>query len=377
MKKISKLLASSALLSSAFFSAQAFAVGTEAGTSISNTATVSFTRNGSSASEVASVSFKVDEVVNVNVTAANASNNITNGDDNVSVTYTVTNTGNGAEEFKLLGSIGTTNELPLNISDLTIYYVDNASSDGSFDPNNINETLYTGGNINILKDASITVYIVTDVPNGSVLNSLTDLDLTVISQTEAQGVKASESPFGTVITGAGTDSTNAIIAIDQGRDDASSELKVTTFDPSQSLEVLINKSILGSSAQLIGSNTITDQKIPGAMVTYFIKVTVENDTATALSISDIIPNNMTYVAESLRLQKAIGSVINTPTYIAPALPAQTPAVYSNFTALTDTNSDGDNAETIPNTGTVTSIKVALGDLAPGEYAILLDAVVNN
>ena len=310
MKKISKLLASSVVLSSTLFSAQAFAVGTEAGTSINNTATVSFTRNGSSVSEAASVSFKVDEVVNVNVTAANASNNITNGDDNVAVTYTVTNTGNGTEEFKLLGTIGTTNELPLNNNDLTIYYVDNASSDGSFDPNNINETLYTGDNITILKDASITVYIVTDVPNGSVLNSLTDLDLTVISQTEANGIKASESPFGTVITGAGTDSTNAIIAIDQGRDDASTELKVTTFDPSQSLEVLINKSILGSSAQLNDSNTITDQKIPGAMVTYFIKVTVENDSATALSISDIIPNNMTYVAESLRLQKAIGSVIN-------------------------------------------------------------------
>lgn len=377
MKKISKLLVSSVVLSSTLFSAQAFAVGTEAGTSINNTATVSFTRNGSSVSEAASVSFKVDEVVNVNVTAANASNNITNGDDNVAVTYTVTNTGNGTEEFKLLGTIGTTNELPLNNNDLTIYYVDNASSDGSFDPNNINETLYTGDNITILKDASITVYIVTDVPNGSVLNSLTDLDLTVISQTEANGIKASESPFGTVITGAGTDSTNAIIAIDQGRDDASTELKVTTFDPSQSLEVLINKSILGSSAQLNDSNTITDQKIPGAMVTYFIKVTVENDSATALSISDIIPNNMTYVAESLRLQKAIGSVINTPTYIAPALPAKTPATYSNFTALTDTNSDGDNAETIPNTGTVTSVKVALGDVAPGEYAILLDAVINN
>jgi hypothetical protein len=86
---------------------------------------------------------------------------------------------------------------------------------------------------------------------------------------------------------------------------------------------------------------------------------------------------MTYVAESLRVQSAAGSTINTPTYKAPALPAKTPATYSNFTALTDTNADADNAETVPNTGTVTSINVALGDLAPGEYAILLDATVNN
>jgi uncharacterized repeat protein (TIGR01451 family) len=375
--KFTKLVASTAILGATLFSTNAFAIGTEAGTAIQNTATVSFTRNGSTDSEQASVSFKVDEIINVNVTAANASTNITNGDQNAAITYTVTNTGNGPEAFKLFESIGATNDLPLTAGDLTVYYIDTASSDGTFDPNNINETLYTGTDINILTDESITVYIVTDVPNGATLNSLTDLDLTVVSQTEANGVKAGDSAFGTVIPGAGTDSTNAIIAVDQGRDDATSELKVTTFDPSQSLEVLINKTILGSRALINNSTTMTDQKIPGSMVTYFIKVTVQNDTATALAISDIIPANMTYVAESLRVQSAAGSTINTPTYKAPALPAQTPATYSNFTALTDTNADADNAETIPNTGTVTSISVALGDLAPGEYAILLDATVNN
>lgn len=376
-KYFTKLLASTAMLGATFVSTNALAIGTEAGTAIQNTATVSFTRNGSSDSEQASVSFKVDEIINLNVTAANASNNITNGDQNAAITYTVTNTGNGPEAFKLFASIGATNDLPLTASDLTVYYIDTASSDGTFDPNNINENLYTGTDINILRDESITVYIVTDVPNGATLNSLTDLDLTVISQTEATGIKAGDSAFGTVIPGAGTDSTNAIIAVDQGRDDATSELKVTTYDPSQSLEVLINKTILGSSALINNSTTVTDQKIPGAMVTYFIKVTVNNDTANALSISDIIPTDMTYVAESLRVQSAPNSTINTPTYKAPALPEKTPATYSNFTALTDSNADADNAETIPNSGSVDSIKVAFGDLAPGEYAILLDAIVNN
>lgn len=376
-KKLSHLVASTAILGATLFSTNAFAIGTEAGTAIQNTATVSFTRNGSADSEQASISFKVDEIINVNVTAANASNNITNGDQNTAITYTVTNTGNGSEAFKLFESIGATNDLPLENSDLSVYYIKTADSDGSFDPNNINETLYTGTDITILSDESYTVYIVTNVPNGATLNSLTDLDLTVVSQTQANGIKAGESAFGTTIIGAGTDSTNAIVAIDQGRDDATSELKVTSFDPNQSLEVLINKTILGSSALINGTATVTDQKIPGSVITYFIKVTVKNDTATSLAISDIIPANMTYVAESLRVQSAVNSTINTPTYKAPALPAKTPAAYSNFTALTDTNSDADNAETIPNTGTVDSIKVAFGDLDPGEYAILLDASVNN
>ncbi len=379
MKKkiLSKLLASSAILSSAILSSNAFAVGTDAGISIENTATVSFTRNGSTDSEEASVSFSVDEIINVNVTGSTAIANVTNGEEGVALSYTVTNLGNGPEEFKLLESIGTTNDLPLDVADLKVYYIDTASSDGSFDPNDINETLYADESINIANDESITVYIVADVPNASVLDSLTDLVLTAVSQTEAGGIKAGESSFGTVITGAGESGTDAIVAVEQGRDDASSELKVTIYDPSQTLEVFIDKSILGSGALLNGTTTETSKKIPGAMVTYFIKVTVENDTATALTISDIIPADMTYVANSLRKQSAVSSTITTPTYVTPTLSTNTPATYVNFTALTDIDTDTDGAATVPNTGEVNSISVEFGDLAPGEYAILLDATIDN
>ncbi|NRA24250.1 MAG: hypothetical protein HRU08_07190 [Oleispira sp.] len=379
MKKnrLNTLLTSTIITTSVLISAPSFAVGTDAGTAISNTATVNFTRGGSPDSEQASASFNVDEVINVNVTALTPSNNVTNGDQGVALTYTVTNIGNGPEAFKLFDAIGATNDLPLSAGDLTVYYVPTATSDGSFNPNDINETLYTDTDITINNDESITVYIVADVPNGSILNSLTDLELTAVSQTEAGGIKAGESIFGTVIPNAGENSTNAIIAAEQGRDSTSSPLKVTTYDPTKSLDVTITKTVLGSNALVNNTATTTDQKIPGAQVTYFVKVTVKNDTATALNISDIIPVNMTYVAASLRKQLAAGSVINTPTYIAPALPAGTPSTYSNFNSLTDTNSDSDGGETIPNTGTVTSIKVDFGDLAPGEYAILLDATINN
>jgi len=376
-KNFSKLLASSAILSGVLLSSNVFAVGTEAGTTVENTATVSFSRGGSSDSEQASISFNVDEIINVNVTGAVGSSNITNGDTDVSLSYIVTNTGNGPEKFKLSDAIGATNDLPIANGDLTVYWVATALSDGSFDPNNINENLYIDDDINILNDESITVYIVTNIPNGAAENDLTDIVLTAVSQTEAAGIKAGDSSFGTVFESAGVNSTNAILAVNQGRDDASSELKVTTYDPSRSLEVSINKTILGSSALINNSNNVTGEKIPGAMVTYFIKVLVENDTATALSISDIIPADMTYVAASLRKQEAANSTINIPNYIAPALPAGTPATYSNFTALTDDNSDVDGGETVPNTGNVESIKVDFGDLAPGEYAILLDATINN
>jgi len=361
-------------------SSNVLAIGTDAGTAISNTATVSFTRGGSADSEQASVSFNVDEIINVNVTAANASNNITNGDQNVAITYTVTNTGNGPEQFKLFDSINSANNgLPLSASDLTVY-VNTSQTPGAFDPNTPGQVAYTGENISINNDEFITVYIVTDVPNGSAKDTKTELLLEAVSQTEANGVKASESSFGTVIPTAGEGSTSAIIATEQGRDNASTELTVTKFDSTRSLVVNINKTILGSTALIsnAGTNVITDQKIPGAVVTYFIKVSVENDGATALSISDIIPTDMTYIANSMRVQNAAGSTINIPTYIAPTLPAATPVVYSNFAALTDAVDALDGASTSSNAaGRVQSITVDLGDLAIGEYAILLDATINN
>jgi len=378
--KFSSVLSTSLIVGSAFISSNAFAVGTDAGTAISNTATVSFTRGGTPDSEQASVSFNVDEIINVNVTAANASNNITNGDDNVAIAYTVTNTGNGTELFKLLDSINSANNgLPLSSGDLTVYFDTSPTPDG-FDPNSINEQLYTGTDISIANDGFITVYIVTDVPNGAALNTKSELLLTAVSQTEAGGIKAGESSFGTVIPTAGEGTTNAIVAAEQGRNNASSELTVTTFDPSKSLVVNINKTILGSTALIsnAGTNVITDQKIPGSVVTYFIKVAVENDGATALSISDIIPTDMTYIANSMRVQDAAGSTINIPTYIAPTLPAATPVTYSNFDALTDAADALDGATTSSNAaGRVQSITVDLGDLAIGEYAILLDATINN
>lgn len=376
--QFSKLLASSAILGSALFSGNVFAVGTEAGTAISNTATVSFTRGGNTDTKNASASFKVDEVINVNVTAIAPSNNVTNGNKNVALSYTVTNLGNGTESFKLFDTIGATNNLPLTAGDLTVYYVPTATSDGLFDPNDINETLYTDTDISINSDESITVYIVTDVPNGSLENSITDLKLAAVSQTEIGGIKASESNFGTVIPKVDPNSINTIIAVELGRHSATSELKVTTYDPNNSLVIDITKLVLGSNAQVNNTTTLTDQKIPGAIVTYFVKIVVKNDTAQAVSISDVIPEDMTYVANSIRRQEAPASIINTPTYIAPALPAGTPATYPDFSGvLTDLNSDSDGAATIPNTGTVTSIKVTFGDLAIGEYAILLDAKINN
>jgi hypothetical protein len=379
-KRLFKLLVSSVISGSVLFSGHAFAVGTKAGRTISNTATVSFTHGGNVNSEQASVSFKVDEIINVNVTAANASSSIANGDQNIAITYTVTNTGNGNELFTLFDSINSSNNgLLLSASDLTVY-INTSQTPGAFDPNNINQQPYAGEDISIANDEFITVYLLTNIPNGAALNTTSELLITAVSQTNANNITAGNSAFGDVITGAGEEGTDAIIAVNNGQDDASSELIVTVFDPTKSLSVDITKTILGSTALISNADThrLTDQKIPGAVVSYFIKVSVKNGVATALSIREIIPTDMTYIANSMRLQKASGSTIDTPIYRAPDLPNAAPVTYSNFNVLTDTAdaTDGATASTDA-AGRVQSITVNLGNLSIGEYAVLLDAAINN
>lgn len=378
MKKntFSKLLATSAILSSAMFSASAFALGTEASSKISNTATVSFKNNGTDKSVVSDPAiFYVDEIINVNVTAANSNSNVTNGDQNVALSYTVTNTGNGSEAFALSQSINTANNsLSLDLNDLTIYYTATPNP-GVFDATDVNTKIYND-DIVIGSDEEITVYIVTNVPNTAVVDDKSELVLTAISQTEG----ANSAALGDVLAGKGdTNADNvaisAVVAVNQGRDSDNAELKVTDYDPTQILEVSIDKSILGVSALV--NNVAIEKNIPGAMVTYFIKVTVKNATATELSISDIIPTDMTYVPGSLRKQSSpVDGIINKPAYQTPGVAANTPAIYSNFDPVTDINTDNDGAATTPNTGAVKSIKVDFNDAVPGEYAILLDATIN-
>ena len=75
------------------------AVGTTAGIDISNTATVDYSIGGTAGSVNDTVTFRVDEKLDVNVTWQDAANiGVNTPDTNRVLTYLLTNTGNGTDD---------------------------------------------------------------------------------------------------------------------------------------------------------------------------------------------------------------------------------------------------------------------------------------
>tara|TARA_B110000008_G_scaffold221516_1_gene221902 strand:+ start:148 stop:1230 length:1083 start_codon:yes stop_codon:yes gene_type:complete len=359
MKKntFSKLLATSAILSSAMFSASAFAVGTEAGTSINNTATVSFT-NGET--KTASVDFNVDEIINI-INTGLPNNIVTNAGDTEAVinSYTIANLGNAEESITLAVShTGSSAFIPTSGK---IHYQRSTATENTdkFDPS---DTTYTAGEeITLSKDEVLTVYVTYDIPSDAIKDQTAIINLIASSTTTG----ASAANLGDVLSDQGTKGSNgeAIDAIViQGKAEATATF-IIDLD-ANSLNVSIEKVIVGgvASGELTDSNnnsTTTSAFIPGAEVTYLIVVTVKNGTATDLTISDEIPLNMTYKGSSVMMKSEVGGVIDIAT-----------ADFSTFTRP----ATGQLSEpTDKDTGTVS---VEFGDTADGDYAIVLTAIID-
>ncbi|MFN3586942.1 MAG: hypothetical protein ACK4UT_05505, partial [Moraxellaceae bacterium] len=133
MQLNARKLALPAILLSAAVSPAAFAAGTTAGTNITNTATVTYEDpNGDPQSENSNTStFQVDELLNVTVSNNNPGNvTVLTPDNNVVLSFTVTNTGNGNETYALSAASALSGDQfdPTNVR----IYIDNG--DGVFDP---------------------------------------------------------------------------------------------------------------------------------------------------------------------------------------------------------------------------------------------------
>ncbi|MEH6450593.1 MAG: hypothetical protein V7765_18120 [Oleispira sp.] len=361
--QFSKLLASSAILGSALFSGNVFAVGTEAGTAISNTATVNFKRSdGTQATPVtADASFNVDEIININSTAP-SSDITTNAGDTAAVinSYTVTNLGNANESVTLTAAHAASSDFTPTGKNIYFQRSNAADNTDKLDPS---DTLYAAGDIiSLAKDEILTVYVTYDIPETALNTQTATINFTASSTTPG----ASSASLGTVLAGQGTVGSNneAIDAVViQGEDDAIATY-IIDLD-SNSLQVTINKVIVGNAASGTVTNSAnvssaTTAFVPGAEVTYLIVVTVENGTATDLTISDVIPQNMNYKGSSVKMKSEVGGVI-----------ASTTTDFSTFTRpLSGTFSE----PTDKQTGT---ISVDFGNKADGDYAIVLTAIIDN
>jgi uncharacterized repeat protein (TIGR01451 family) len=254
---------------------------TRAGTTISNTASATFdTGGGSTTINSNQVDLLVDELLDVTVDSSNPADvPTTPGATGQVLTFSVTNTGNGVENFVLstIANAGGDNYDPV----VTQIYIDNG--DGVFDPGT--DTLYTPGanDPQLDPDESVTIFVVATTPGGVV-----DGNRGIVSLVAA-AVTGTGAP-GTSFAGQGEGGGDAVVG-STGADGADAG----AFIVSAATVTLVKSAVVTNP---LG----TADPIPGATITYTIVATVAGSgSVSGLAITDNIPADTSYVTGSITL----------------------------------------------------------------------------
>jgi uncharacterized repeat protein (TIGR01451 family) len=265
-------------------SAPAGAVGTAAGTDITNTASITADVGGSPVTATSNAHVvTVAELIDVDVTLLTIGNVLANSPATGQVlTYRVTNTGNGVDTFGLAGNSALAGD-DFDPTLGSVYF--DANGSGLFEVGF--DTLYTPGTNDPVLDANdpanddVVVFVLNDIPAALASGDLGGSELTATSAT------ASGAP-GSVAAGAGELGTDAIVGVSGGDD-----VDQGTYQVSTVALALVKSSVV---ADPFGGS----QPIPGATITYTLVVTVTGvGSADAALLSDAIPANTTYVAGSM------------------------------------------------------------------------------
>ena len=276
--------------------------GTIAGTSVTNTATASFTVNGAPQTVASNpATFLVDRKVNLTVTKLQAANTQVNlGQAGASVAFRVTNNTNAPQDFLLAASQAlSVGLLPANdnfdLANIRVFV--DANDNNSYDPG-----VDTAGFIDELApDASRTVFIVGDVPGTPTANlAFVGLDVTVAAGGAATATGAAltqdltnqNSRVDVVFADNDSEGDGDLIGDSahngHGWAYASFEVGVRSVN----LTVTKTATVLSDGVSLGGDA----KALPGAIVQYCL--TVSNATALTpasnVNLTDVIPANTTY-----------------------------------------------------------------------------------
>ncbi|NNJ94693.1 MAG: hypothetical protein HKP57_08110 [Halobacteria archaeon] len=257
------------------------AVGTPAGTDIDNTATADYVIAGSSGSASGTVSFRVDEKLDVNVSWQDAANiGVTTPDTDRVTTWLLTNTGNGNDSYALSvnNALGGDQFDPAFVD----IYLD-ANGNGIFE--SALDTLYAPGMNDPLlaPDAAQLIFVRNSIPGGLNNGDLGNTELVATSNT------ASGLP-GTSIANAGDNGTTAVIGTSGGTGSDTGIHEVSNTG------VALMKSVVITDPS--GGN----QPVTGATLTYRIDATVAGPgMATGVVVTDALPANTSYTSGTLIL----------------------------------------------------------------------------
>lgn len=261
---------------------QALAVGVAAGTSIDNTAEVTYSIGATNATATSNtVSLTVAEILDVVVTLQTPSVGVTAGATQQELVYRVSNTGNGPETFRLvMNSVLGGDDFDPVAATPAIYF--DTDSSGDLSPG---DTPYVvGTNDPVLNaDAFVTVLVVNDIP-AAVVDGNRGL-----SRLTADARTGTGTP-GTNYPGQGVGGTDAVVG-------------TTGADSEVSGQYLVSSVTLGvAKTQVVIDQFGGARPVPGARINYSIAVNATGSgTANGAVFSDNIPVNTTYVPGTLRL----------------------------------------------------------------------------
>ena len=292
----------------------AFAAGTLANTPISNTATLAYDVNGVVQPTITSpaATFVVDRKINLAVAEANGAPSIVGQGQAVAVTtFTVSNTGNDTQDFGLAvanlpnGTIIFNNLPPFSDSfdgtSCNAYAKSSAAGPFVAGIDNVPANLFID---ELAPDLTKTVYVVCSIPAAQAINTVAVVSLTataLIGGTAGTGgaltndaLTPNTAGVDTVFADPDTLADNANATIPR---QTPSDAKALARDAYRVVSVATN---VTKSATCSPTPANCSQAKTGTVITYQLLITITGSgSADALVITDPIPANLTYVANSI------------------------------------------------------------------------------
>ncbi len=266
-------------------SSPAFAAGTVAGTNIENTATASYDGpSGEVQIDSNTVTIVVDELLDVTVTSADPGDVATEpGAEDQVLKFTVTNTGNGTEKYTLTPDVARGGD---DFDPTLVSVVIDTNGNGVYDPG-VDEIYAAGTNDpELAPDETVTVFVISDIPAAPGDGDRAEVNLSAEAET-GTGVP------GTSFNGQGDGGGDAVVGTTGADDDDSGFFLI------QDASVALAKS--ASIVDPFGG----DSAVPGSVITYTLVATVTGSgTLTGLAVSDPVPADTSYNAESITLEGA-------------------------------------------------------------------------
>jgi len=299
MKRMASALATAALLWGT--AGIASAIGADAGTVVSNTATVVFTVNAVVQPVVAStaVDFMVDRRVDLTLVAVPLTYVTVTPNTSGAILFSLTNTSNASLNFNLSGANNASDPFGGidTFNPTAITAVVDAGTIGTYEPGVDTATFVD----TLIEDGNVGVWLVGAIAAGETSGGIAAVTLTATArETSANGGGALVQEAGLDVTG----TMQTVFADGLGDTDL---LHDAAFSDSGAFLVASADVTIAKTETLISDPinlAVNPRHIPGAVVQYVVTVTNAATSAlpaTTLTISDVIPAGVTFVPASIDL----------------------------------------------------------------------------